>query len=64
MGFMGEREEDDVLDGAAEARAVEGAASWSCRVGHLSGGGDAVRSCWLVFVSMDHHSLLYSSGKP
>lgn len=28
--FMGKREEDNVLDGAAVARAVEGAAGWSC----------------------------------
>lgn len=38
---MGECEEDDVLDGAAMAGAVEGAARW-CRVAHLAGGGDVV----------------------
>lgn len=39
---MGECEEDDVLDGAAMAGAVEWAACW-CRVAHLVGGGDIMR---------------------
>lgn len=41
---MRECEEDDVLDGAAVAGAVEGAACW-CRVAHLA---DVVRDCSLV----------------
>lgn len=45
--LVGESQEDDVLDGAAEARAVEGAACW-CRVAHLAGGGDAARDSSLV----------------
>ena len=44
---MGECEEDDVLDGAAMAGAVEWAACW-CRVAHLAGGGDVMRDCSLV----------------
>ena len=43
---MGECEEDDVLDGAAMAGAVEWAACW-CRVAHLAGGGD-IEDCSLV----------------
>lgn len=43
--FVGERQEDNVLDGAAVTGAVEGAADWSRRVAHLDGGGDAVRWC-------------------
>lgn len=45
--LVGESQEDDVLDGAAEARAVEGAACW-CRVAHLAGDGDAVGGSSLV----------------
>jgi hypothetical protein len=46
-GFVGECEEDDVLDRAAVTGAVEGAACW-CRVAHLAGGGDVIRDCSLV----------------
>lgn len=44
-GSMGECEEDDVLDAAAVAGAVKGAACWCClycRVAHVAGGGDVM----------------------
>lgn len=44
---MGECEEDDVLDGAAMAGAVEWAACWY-RVAHLASSGDVIRDCSLV----------------
>ena len=46
-GFVGECEEDDVLDGAAMAGTVERAAC-CCRDAHLAGGGDIMRDCSLV----------------
>jgi hypothetical protein len=51
---VGECEEDDVLDGATMAGAVEGAACW-CRVAHLASGSDAMRECSLVLSRPSHH---------
>jgi hypothetical protein len=44
---VGKCEEDDVLDRAAMAGAVEWAACWR-RVAHLASGGDVMRDCLLV----------------
>jgi hypothetical protein len=53
---VGECEEDDVLDEAAMAGAVEGAACW-CGVAHLAGGDDVMGDSSLVLRGCGHKYL-------